>query len=394
MNNMSESRKNFTENINRNKLKDHVLSFKEAKDQFYDPKVHTDWEEKVIFISEDKPAKWCVFRIYIDEEDYSIYTFSDGNGNIALPNEEAKELDIDIIYSSDESTFNEIFGEVKEQQSQKTKWKYEVGGLILALLIGYISFILPGQIRQYKLQKEQELISNVIAKPYADYENYRSQIVNRVDSLEEENPFIYVYTNDTEPLDFCILPNLQVYQNNNSYSPDFSIKQMQADDLKWFIDNEDTKGYDIWLNTNRVEIVIGRLNKNKGTDLNVSMTYFYSKKTKEHLKKQAKKRNERRLLNYTRRENLDSIQTARVIVPTKIEEKPKNNLGNMLMRFDEKIIQSAIKQKNPTQKIYLSFYSKNATKEELESKIEEFEKLFYDGKKSKDYKIRKVYLKK
>ncbi|WP_159263611.1 hypothetical protein [Tenacibaculum maritimum] len=169
---------------------------------------------------------------------------------------------------------------------------------------------------------------------------------------------------------------------------------MQADDLKWFIDNEDTKGYDIWLNTNRVEIVIGRLNKNKGTDLNVSMTYFYSKKTKEHLKKQAKKRNKRRLLNYTRRENLDSIQTARVIVPTKIEEKPKNNLGNMLMRFDEKIIQSAIKQKNPTQKIYLSFYSKNATKEELESKIEEFEKLFYDGKKSKDYKIRKVYLKK
>ncbi len=394
---MPETRKNFTENINRNKLqelKDYVLSFKDVKDQFYDPKVHTDWEETVILIAEGKPAKWCVFRIYMDEEDHSIYTFSDEKGNVALPNEDAGKFDVEIIYINDDPTLVEIFKEAEqEQQPQKTGWKYEIGAIILALLICYVMFILPGQIRQYKLQKEQQQISDVIAKPYADYENYRSQIINKVRSLEKENSFIYVYTNDTEPLDFRILPNVQVYQNNDSYSPHFSTKRMQADDLKSFIDNEDTKGYHIWLNTNGVQVSIGKLSKNKTTELNVSMTYFYSKKTKEYLKKQAKKRKKYQFLN-TERKNLDSIQTARVIVPSENEEKSKNNLGDILMRFDEKIIQSAIKQKNPTQKIYLSFYSKNGLKEELESKIEKFEKLFYDGKKSKGFKIRKVYLKK
>jgi len=394
---MPKSRKNFTENINKTKLKelkDYVLSLKDLENQLYNPEVHTDWEETVIMVSDDKPAKWCVFRIYMDKEDYYVYTFSDENGNVALPNEETEEFDTDIIYTNDEQTLNEIFEEVEQQQKpQKTEWKYEIGGLILALLIGYVSFILPGQIRQYKLQEEQKLISDVVSKPYADYEKYRSQIINKVRSLEKENPFIYLYTNDTEPLDFSILPNVQVYQSNGNYSPEFSTKRMQANDLKSFIDNEDTEGYYIWLNTKRTQIVVGKLNKNKATELNVSMTYFYSKKTKEHLKKQAEKRKKYNFMN-RKKKNLDSIQTARVIIPTEGGENSKNKLGNMLMRFDEKIIQSAIKQKNPTQKIYLSFYSKNGSKEELESEFEKFEKLFYGGKKSEDCKIRKVYLKK
>lgn len=68
---MTESRKNFTENAHQNKLKelkDYVLNSKDEKDEFYDPKVHTDWKETVIFFSEDKPAKWCIFRIYMHKE--------------------------------------------------------------------------------------------------------------------------------------------------------------------------------------------------------------------------------------------------------------------------------------------------------------------------------------
>lgn len=382
MNNISESRKNFTENTNRNKLKElkeYVISHKEAKDQFYSSKVHTDWEEMIFFISEDKPAKWCVFQVHMIKDDYSIYTFSDENGNVALPKEDAEGFDIDIIYINDDSTIK-LLKEL-QQQSQKTTWRNEIGAVLLALLIIYMWFFLPAQIRRHKLQKEQQQINAVIAKPYADFEKYRNQIIDKVRALEKENPFIYVYTNDTEALDFSILPNLHIYQSNDNYAPAFTVKQAQADDLKTFIDNEDTKGYHILLNTKRGQIVIGKLNKNKTAELNVSMTYFYSKKTKELLKEKGKKI-----------ENIDSVQIANVSIPSETEEKPENNARNMLMKFDKPIIQSLIKQKDTTQKIYLSFYSKNASKEELESKIEKFEKLFYDGKKSKDCKIRKVYL--
>jgi hypothetical protein len=68
---MTESRRKFTENAHQNKLKelkDYVLNSKDEKDEFYDPKVHTDWKETVIFFSEDKPEKWCVFRIYMHKE--------------------------------------------------------------------------------------------------------------------------------------------------------------------------------------------------------------------------------------------------------------------------------------------------------------------------------------
>jgi len=392
---MAEVRRNFTENIHRKKLKelkDYVLSIKDVKDQFYDPKIHTDWEETKLLISEDKPIKWCVVRVYRDEDNFSIYSFSDENGNVALPKSEAGGLNAEIVYTIGETSLNEIYKEVEKQQPQKSGWKYEIVGLILILLFAYVRFILPGQIRQYKLQKEQELINNVVQKPYTEYEKYISQIVKKVRALEKENPFIYVYTNDTEPLDFRILPNVQVYQNIDNYSLGFVTKQMQADDLKSFIDNEDTKGYFIWLNTNRIHISIRKLNKNKTADLNVTMTYFYSEKIKEQLKKQVEKRKKYQFIN-GKTEDLDSIQTARVIIPSEIEKKSKN-LEGILMRFDEKIIQSAIKQKNSTQKIYFSFYAKNGSKEELESEIKKFEKLFYDGKKSKDCKIRKVYLKK
>lgn len=391
---MPELRKNFTENINQKKLKelkDYVLDFKGVKDKFYDPKVHINWEETFISISEDKPLKWSVFRIYIKKEDYSIYTFSDENGRVSLPNDEAEEYDIDIIHTNDESTFNNLFEESNQQQQQqpkKTEWKYEIAGLILALIIGYVSFILPGQIRNYKLQKDRNLINEMVSKPYADFENYRRQIINKVQLLEQENPFIYVYTNDTEPLDFRILPNVKIYQNNNNYSLHFNTKRIQADDLKYFLDNEDDKGYNIWLNTAKTQIAIGNYNKNTATEFNVSMSYFYTEKTKEHLKKQATKRKRQRLTN------LDSIQTARVTISENFEVKPRNKLVGLLMRFDEKIIQSAIKKKSPTHKVYFSFYSKNGSKEDLESKIKNFEKLFFNGKKSKDYKIRKVYLKK
>lgn len=393
---MPESKTNFTENINQNKikeLKDYILSFKNSKDQIYDPKVYTDWENSTIFITENIPARWCVFRIYIKEKNLCIYNFSDEEGNVTIPNVETKEYDAEIIYTNDES-LSELFDKIHEkeqQQIKKTDWKVEIGGVVLALIIGYISLILPNQIRQNKLQKEQELINQTISKPYVDFENYRSQIINKIESLEKKNPFIYVYTNDTEPLNFRILPNLTVYQNYNSYSSHFNIKQMQASDLKYFLDNEDVKGYNIWLNTTRTQIAIGNYNKDTVTEFNISMSYFHTKETKEYLK--AKKRKRQPFIN-TNRDNIDSIQTARVIVSREFEIKPPNKLGSLLMKFDEKIIQSAIKKKKPTQKIYLSFYSKNGSKQNLESKIEEFEKLFYKDKKSKDYKIRKVYLKK
>ncbi len=329
--------------------------------------------------------KWSVFRVTLADEQV-IYNFSDENGEVMLPEEGSNYFDIEVIYIDGDPEFKTFFKD-EEESDKKSGFSWSTfliyfigyGGLALALLFR----IFGDDIISYYRAKNDPLRKS-IERTNKDYVTYNNLIVEKVDSVRKENPFLYVYTNDKEPLSFKIRPNVDLYENPyKDKMPYFMSLQDKALAFKSFIQNEKEKGYDIWLKTTRKHIAIGNYRpQDTVTKYSVDMTYFYTEKEKEVVRKNNSRY--KALNNLYKRPHIDSLQTASVILTfNELKEgRYKNAIKALLI--------PRINPKNKTQKVYFTFHSKNGSKEELESKIQAFTKMYFKGKQQKGYTLRKV----
>ncbi len=371
-------------------LKDYILAKKNPEDKIYDPYTYTNWEEHLVVNQERSPLKWRIFKITLADGQI-VYNVSDENGMAALPKADVDyKIELKIIIDED-NPFATAFINTEDDLgfSWSSFWAYVLvyGGLALFVLIKFFG---PAIIEYYK-EKNDPVRKHIerIGKEHATYHNL---IVSKLDSVKTAHPFLYVYTNDTDTLSFVIEPNMERYEDpfkkHNIDMFDFIVQEQKNAVLKNFIDNEKEQGYNIWLKTTRKYLLIGNYTQDTTIEkYNVDMTYFYTDREKEIVKRAREKRDKRE--KYTidsplKEPHIDSLQTSSVILS--LEELATGDYNHPI----KALFAPRVNPKNTTQKIYFTIFSKNGTKAELDNKIEAFQHMFCKGKKCKDFTIRKV----
>ncbi len=370
-------------------IKDYILEIKNPEDKIYDPNIHVNWEEHQFSDEEGILIKWTIFKI-IFADGQIIYNFSDENGITTLPNEDIDfKIEIEITLDKDDPIVKEL---VKNETDSRFSWSsfwahlLVYGGLALFIIIRFFG---PAIISYYK--EINNPLRKAMERADKDYVSYNNLIVDKLNTIKTENPFLYVYTNDKEPLSFVILPNMERYEDpykkHNILMPNLVIQEQQNVILKDFIDNEAEKGYNIWLKTTRKYLLVGNYTQDTTQRYNVDMTYFYTDEEKETVKRihEKRKKEETYVFNDIFKEpHVDSLQTSSTILS--LEQLQTGDYENIM----QALFAPHVNPKNKTQKIYFTIYSKNGTKSELENQIQAFTQMFFKGKKCKDCIIRKV----
>ncbi|PIE48247.1 MAG: hypothetical protein CSA40_01320 [Flavobacteriales bacterium] len=335
------------------------------------------------------PVEWSIVKI-IFSDGRIIYNYSDENGVVALPgDDEDYKIDLEIFIDEDDPMYQEF---VDSQNDTDSSWSnYWTKVLFYGGLIAFGLLLIFGEsiIAYYK--EKNDPIRKAIEKAGRDHATYTNIIADKLDSIRTANPYVYVYTNDKDSLSFVIQPNLESYEDmyskHNLSMPGYIIQQDKNAILKRFIVHEKEDGYNIWLKTTRKHLLTGHYTNDTVSKYKTSMTYFYTDKEKETVKRIREKRQRNNQYFKTKlfqEAHVDSLQTSFAILSA--EELEKGDYNDNI----KAVFAPRINPKNKTQKIYFTFYSKNGTESALENKIQAFTQMYFNGKKCNDCSIRKV----
>lgn len=337
----------------------HINKIKEEEAEIYDPFVHKDWTYKEKNI-DGKSYADCIFR-YEFSDGKLVYAFSDAKSIVPSPN---------LKFSSLTSIrITEFYDEKKDDNTLNIL----AGVFIFPIIL--IGIFLVGR-------SNENSAESINRRAYNEYIKYNNLLEKKIDSVRKKNLFIYVYTNDFDSLSASISPNLSIYENSTpSNFMSYAKKQDIADKYKDFIENEETKGYDVWLKTKEENFNI--INMVSAEDkYKVAQSYYYTTKEKEQVTKLRNK--DKRLNSIIERRHIDSIQKASSVLSEK--ELLNSEFENPL----KAILTPRINLKNKTHKFYFTVFSENATKKEVEYNVPFFEKMFLKSEKCSNCSIRKI----
>lgn len=267
-----------------------------------------------------------------------------------------------------------------------------IGGVILFYLAQWFG---PGLIQNYKQNKEFQNIhyGGDQSDLDASVERYNKAIMaikRYTDSIINKDDCLYVYTNDTREITATIRPNLN-YDVFNEYGFPRPVIRRNNDitaELNKFLNNRDSLGYKIILNTEKDRFFIKNVvNTGTETEYITFSTYFYNTKEKEHLTQLIKdKKNYISVLKSKEDKirELDSLQKAKIIFS-------ETELHNQKIESNLKLIMGPrIKLKDTTHLFYFTTYNKPISKGQLNGKINSFASLFLKKQDTTNCFIKKI----
>ncbi|MBJ2175841.1 hypothetical protein JBL43_16425 [Aureibaculum sp. A20] len=254
------------------------------------------------------------------------------------------------------------------------------GGTLLFFLLQWFG---PGLIKQYKQNKENELITFGGSKSEAERTSLNhnksiKSLSNLTDSVIKNNSNIYVYTND-ETMQLCkVYPNLN-YDVFDPVTLGYSLISRNKSIIKEitaFAKNQDSLGYDIQFQDEQHQFKIKQLTNNEDIPKYILLTFYYfSDKVKRMMTTHIEKKPKRQFVYpYESKEiqlkKLDELQSSKIILTeTELENQKIESNFRALMGPRKGSISA-------DHKFYFAAYNKHISEEKFNIKIKQFVTLF------------------
>jgi len=221
------------------------------------------------------------------------------------------------------------------------------------------------------------------------YNKQVNQLLPVMDSLKASLKDLRVYTNDKGRLRLHLRANMDVYE---TLPISFVVAQAEADVIQDFLKNRSSRGFDLFLESDRDTVLLMNLTQNafkKEQEWKIVGSYYLDQPTKDRMKKKLKSLGKQYdAINLTVDSEINRLNSLQTEIATVSESELKNKkLKSSLTSF----LRVYIGESGLDYQGYIATYNKTTSKEEFKNILPELRDMFFKYPNStSNYNIREL----